>query len=464
MNETSYQKVRKREKGLFSPRLAEASILVVDDEAGIRNFLVKTIGEHCRKIEEASCTKEATIKLDAARYDVVILDNVMQGQTGIDWLAEQRQIGFFGEAILITAFADLETVIEALRAGAVDFLLKPFRSNQILSAISNCLDRAALRKENALLRHELGTGGNLLTSRQELIGNSEEITKVKEYIKKAARLDSSVLIKGETGTGKEVAARMLHFSSHRAGRAFVPVTCAAFADKGFSEILFGSLPEAYEPGQQSDGLLLAADGGTLFLDNVDELSNLAQAALMHVMETGCIRPINATREVPIDLRFITSTSKSLLDLVKLGLFREDLYYRLNVLSIEMPPLRDRPVDIIELSTLFIEKLAPELNVSPPEITPSVRRRLITHKWPGNVRELRNHLERGLISDDLEIGLDYDVDDAYSENETNTLAAVERRHILETLNACGGNRAETARRLKVSRKTIDRKCQSWDLYP
>lgn len=456
------QLFKTQNKSLYSPELAEASILVVDDEAGIRNFLVKTIGQHCLKIEEASTTIEASLKLDNTRFDVVILDNIMPGQTGIDWLAKQRQIGFFGEAILITAFADLETVIDALRAGAVDFLLKPFRSNQILSAISNSLERAALRKENTLLRHELGTGNNILRSRQSLVGSSDEIVRVKEFIHKATRIDSSVLLTGETGTGKEVAARMLHTGSSRAGRAFVPVMCAAFADGGFSEILFGRLPKTQNDGLQSDGLLLAADGGSLFLDNVDELSNHAQAALLHVIETGCIRPVNASRDVSVDLRIITSTSKNLSELVKLGLFREDLFYRLNVLSIDMPPLRDRPVDILELSALFIENLAHELNVESPEITPAVKRRLVTHRWPGNVRELRNHIERGLISNDLEIGLDYGIDGGENESDTNTLAAMERRHILQTLEACGGNRAEAARRLQVSRKTIDRKCQSWNL--
>lgn len=462
MNNNYNQLSRTQNESLFSPELAEASILVVDDEAGIRNFLVKTVGPHCHKIEEASTAKEASLKLDNTRFDIVILDNIMPGQTGIDWLTKQRQIGFFGEAILITAFADMETVIDALRAGAVDFLLKPFRSNQILSAISNSLERAALRKENTLLRHELGTGNNILRSRQNLVGSSNEIVQVKEFIRKAARLDSSVLLTGETGTGKEVAARMLHTGSSRASRVFVPVMCAAFADGGFSEILFGRLPKTDRDGRQSDGLLLAADGGTLFLDNIDELPNHAQAALLHVIETGCIRPVNASRDVPVDLRIVTSTSKNLTELVKLGLFREDLFYRLNVLSIDMPPLRDRPVDILELSALFIENLASELNVDPPEITPAVKRRLVTHRWPGNVRELRNHIERGLISNDLEIGLDYGFDSSENDSDLNTLAAVERRHILQTLEACGGNRAEAARRLQVSRKTIDRKCQSWDL--
>ena len=446
---------------LFSPLLQQASILVVDDEVGIRNFLVKTIGKHCALIEEASTTKEATAKLDIRRFDIVILDNIMPGQSGVEWLAEQRQVGFFGQAILITAFADLEAVINALRAGAVDFLLKPFSSNQILSAIINCLDRAALRRENTLLRHELEGGTNILRHRHELVGTSAEIVALKDYLSKAARLNSSVLIRGETGTGKEVAARMLHVGSPRASHAFVPVTCAAYSDHSFSEILFGSLPSAGN-NTQTEGLLMAAEGGTLYLNDVEELSQTAQAALMNVIETGRIRPVNSERAVAVNLRIISSTSKNLLDLVAAGTFREDLYYRLNVLSVDMPPLRDRPVDIIELSELFIGQIASELNVPPPQLNAAVKRKLVTHPWVGNVRELRNHIERGLLNDDLENGLEYGVNDGDPEQDTDTLVVVERRHILETLAACGGNRAEAARRLDISRKTIDRKCLSWKL--
>lgn len=451
-----------KESSLFSPLLSNASILIVDDEPGIRNFLIKTIGKHCASIEFAASAKEATEKLDQSRFDIVILDNRMPGQTGIEWLAEQRQIGFFGEAILITAFADLETAIEALRAGAIDIILKPFRSNQILRSISNCLARTSLKHENTLLRHELGSGVNILRHRQELIGRSDQILQVKEYLQRAARLDSNILIFGETGTGKEVAARMLHSRSSRSQYAFVPITCAAFIDDSFADVLFGRLPVMNQEGQQNDGLLLPAEGGTLFLDDVDELSSLAQAALIRVIETGCIRPVNAARDIPVNLRIIASTSKDLLDLVKRNEFREDLYYRLNVLNISMPPLRDRPVDVIDLATMFITNIARELNIQLPEITQSTKRKLINYPWPGNVRELRNHIERGLINNDLENGLEYELRVGTNDDEIETLAGIERKHILNALEICGGNRAEAARRLGVSRKTIDRKCQSWNV--
>ena len=451
-----------RQNLIFSPILRQASILIVDDEPGIRNFLLKTISKHCACVEAAASTEEAAAKLDQHRFDVVILDNIIPRKTGVEWLVEQRRIGFFGEAILITAFADLETAIDALRAGVVDFLIKPFHSNQILSAIANCLDRTALRRENTLLRHELGTGSNVLRHRQELVGSSAEITLVKEYIAKAANLNSSILIKGETGTGKEVAARMVHARSTRSNRAFVPVTCAAFLDESFSQILFGSLPDIDQSHSHVDGLLMSAEGGTLFLDDVEELPATAQAALVRVIETGRIQPINAIREVPVNLRIISSTSKDLLELVKAGKFRKDLYYRLNVLSVEMPALRERPADIVELSELFVARIAMELHIKAPELTTTIKRKLVNQQWMGNVRELRNHIERGLLSDDLENGLDYATLDNQVEYNTQTMASVERQHILDTLEACGGNRAEAARRLEISRKTIDRKCMFWKI--
>lgn len=442
----------------YSRLVANATILIVDDEVGIRNFLTKVLKPHCRQIEVAATVAEATTLLDSTRFDVIILDNKMPGQTGIEWLAEQRQIGFFGDAIMITAYADLETAIAALRAGAIDFLLKPFRATQILSAVAKCLDRTALRHENTLLRHELLLGQDILRNRDALVGSSAEMKQVKTILMRCALLDSNVLIKGETGTGKEIAARMLHRESDRANRPFVPVTCAAFPDEHFSSVLFGTLPDANLASPAKDGLFMSAEGGVLFLDDVNELSTFAQALLVQVIETGRIRPVNATRDIPVNVRIIASTSQNLMDLVQGGSFREDLYYRLNVLDIDMPPLRQRPSDIIDLATMFLQKISTNLRLPMPEINAGARRKLLRNPWPGNVRELRNHIERALIHDDLEYGLEFDPDG----HETTTLAAVEQRYVIETLEACAGNRAEAARRLGISRKTIDRKCQAWKI--
>ncbi|MCV6574101.1 MAG: sigma-54 dependent transcriptional regulator [Cohaesibacter sp.] len=442
----------------FSSSLQNARILVVDDEPGMRNFLVKTLQMHCHMVQEAANAKEATDKLDQEQFDLVILDNIMPGLSGIDWLQEQREIGLFSDAILITAYAELETVIEALRAGAVDFLIKPFRANQILNAVSRSLDNAALRRENNLLRHELQAGPNILRQQDQLVGSSPEIAEVKDKLQRFANIPSNVLITGESGVGKEVAARMLHAISDRADKPFVYLSCASGAVETFEEDLFGRAAHYAQGHGQKEGLLLSAQGGSLFLDDVDELSTQAQIALLKVIEAQRVRPIGASRDIPLDIRFIFATTKHLEPMVEEGSFRRDLYYRLNVLNLHLPPLKDRPADIMDLTEVFLDQMKKDFNIAPPEITSAVRTKFLRYEWPGNVRELRNHIERSMIHDDLEYGLEI----PSAPTETDTLAAVERRHILDTLQACNGNRAEAARRLGVSRKTIDRKCRSWDI--
>jgi DNA-binding NtrC family response regulator len=194
----------------FGPWLAQASVLIVDDEPGMRNFLLRTLGPRCKRIEEAGDTEEASRKLDTQHFDVVILDNIMPGKNGVEWLAEQRAVGFFANAILMTAYADLDTAIQALRAGAIDFVLKPFRSNQILNAVARCLDRSRLQRENFVLRYELRATSDHFLLRDKLIGESVAIRQVREKIARVAPLPTTVLLTGESGTGKEVAARSLH--------------------------------------------------------------------------------------------------------------------------------------------------------------------------------------------------------------------------------------------------------------
>ena len=229
----------------FGPWLAQASILVVDDEPGMRNFLVRTLGPLCKRIEEAADTEEASRKLDANYFDVVILDNVMPGRHGVDWLAEQRAIGFFSDAILMTAFADLETAIRALQAGAVDFVLKPFRSNQILNAVARCLQRNRLQRENYVLRYELRSTSDHILLRDRLIGESQSIRRVRETLARVAPLPTSVLLTGQSGTGKEVAARSIHSLSDRADKPFVPVNCAAIPPDMMESEFFGHLEGAF---------------------------------------------------------------------------------------------------------------------------------------------------------------------------------------------------------------------------
>ncbi|MEM7428106.1 MAG: sigma-54 dependent transcriptional regulator [Pseudomonadota bacterium] len=444
----------------FGPWLAKASILVVDDEPGMRNFLLRTLGPRCKRVETAANTDEASRILDEDHFDVIILDNIMAGKHGVEWLAEQRAVGFFADAILITAYADLETAIQALRAGAADFVLKPFRSNQILNAIARCLDRLRLQRENYVLRHELRTSsGRSLNDR--LIGESKAVQIVRETIQRVAPLPTSVLITGQSGTGKEVAARSLHALSDREDKPFVPVNCAAIPPEMIESELFGHVKGAFTGAHSArDGLFLHAQGGTLFLDEIGELPMPLQSKLLRVLEDKRVRPVGSEREVPVDLRFVFATNSNLNEQVEDGNFRPDLYFRINVMQIHLPPLKDRGGDVLELAELFMDELSRQLGMPPVAFSEREEARLAHYDWPGNVRELRNFVERTLI-----IGRfpdEFGTESGSVRSPESSLAEVERRHILSVLTEVGGNREEAARRLGVSRKTIDRKCAAWNV--
>lgn len=446
----------------FGPWLAQASILVVDDEPGMRNFLVRTLGPRCKRIEEAADTEEASRKLDAHHFDVVILDNIMPGKSGVDWLAEQRAIGLFADAILMTAYADLETAIRALRAGAVDFVLKPFRSNQILNAVARCLDRITLQRENYVLRHELKATSDHILLRDRLIGNSAAATRVRETLARVAPLPTTVLLTGQSGTGKEVAARSIHSLSDRVKMPFVPVNCAAIPPDMIESELFGHVKGAFTSANAGrEGLFTHAQGGTLFLDEIGELPLPMQSKLLRVLEDRRVRPVGSEREVPVDLRFIFATNAELEREVEKGRFRADLFFRINVMQIHLPPLKDRGDDVQELATLFMSKLSQQLGMPPVAIDASVRAALAKYDWPGNVRELRNLIERTLILGTFPEDFSGQRTDAASAG-ADSLDEMERRHILGVLRDAGGNREEAARRLGISRKTIDRKCMSWNV--
>lgn len=443
----------------FGPWLAQASILVVDDEPGMRNFLVKILRPRCKLIEEAANAKEASRKLDAQHFDVVILDNVMPGKTGLEWLSEQRLIGFFADVILMTAYADLDTAIEALRIGVVDFVIKPFRSNQLLNSVARCLDRTRLQRENYVLRHELKSASHQVFLRNKLLGQSASVQQVRETITRVAPLPTPVLFTGESGTGKEVAARSLHSLSLRADKLFVPVNCGAIPPDMIESELFGHLKGAFTgAGRAREGLFMYAQGGTMFLDEIAELPYVLQSKLLRVLEDHRVRPVGSEREVPFDARFVFATNANLQKRVEAGTFRADLYFRINVMQINLPPLRNRGDDVQELAALFMHEIAQQLGMLPIPIDPGIRAALARYEWPGNIRELRNLIERAVILGAFpeDFGRTFDESDRGGQN----LAEVERRHILSVLRETAGDREEAARRLGISRKTIDRKCASW----
>ncbi|KDB03440.1 chemotaxis protein CheY [Defluviimonas sp. 20V17] len=440
--------------------MAGAAILVVDDEPGMRNFLRKTLAPHCRHVAEADSTAAAEALLAERHFDVVILDNMMPGQSGIEWLAGRRRQGSLADTIMLTAYADLETAIEAMRAGAADFVLKPVRSNQVLNAVRRCLEFAHLRQENALLRHELRATGIWRPRRDRLIGNSPQIEALRALLARVADMPSPVLIRGESGTGKEVAARHLHALSARAARPFVAINCAAVPADLLEEELFGKASggassgggrDGAPEGGRDDGLLASARGGTIFFDEVAEMPAAAQPALLRLLE-------DRAAGAPFDLRYLFATSRSLSAEVAAGRFREDLFFRINVIDVQMPPLRQRGHDVLDLAELFMDELSAQLRLRPLAFTPAARGAILRHGWPGNIRELSNFIERALIFDRFPL----ETLSPPAAAEIEPLDSLERRHILTALEATGGNRSEAARRLGVSRKTIDRKCAAWGL--
>ena len=345
-----------------------------------------------------------------------------------------------------------------MRTGVTDFVLKPFRSNQILNAVARCVDRQELRRENYLLKYEL-TAENLCV-RGRLLGRSEEISDIRETMQKIAPLQTAVLFTGESGTGKEVAARSLHRLSSRADKPFVPVNCAVVSSDALANELFGQLTRTADGrGTHEDGLLFHARGGTLFLDEIAEMPLPVQGALLRVIDEMRIRPIGSLREVPLNLRFMFATNADLEQAVAEGRFRADLYHRINVINIHMPLLIKRKSDILALATMFMQKMSESLGMPQLPLTEGVLMKLCNYDWPGNVRELRNLIERSVILGEFPPEFS---DSSHGEaGLPDSLESVERRHILTILAECDGNRAKAARRLGVSRKTIDRKCAMWD---
>ena len=443
-----------RTSSLNTISLKNASILVVDDEEGMRHFISKVLEPHCKRVMQAASAKEAGALMDIHHFDLLMVDNLMPEQTGLDWLSEQRKLGLFADAIMMTAYADVETAVLALRTGVADFLIKPFRASQVVNAIASVLDKKYLRRDNDLLRYALAA--ETQQNNPRLLGTSVAIAGVSDLLKKLAGVKTPVLFTGESGTGKEIAARTLHAMSDRRAKPFVAVNCATLGAENGADQLFGKLGPT---GEVQEGLMQLADGGVLFLDEVAELPDPIQAMLLRVLEDYKMRPISAARDVALDLRFMFATNMDLEQAVANGKFRRDLFHRMNIVGVKMPPLRERREDIFELASMFMNQFSDDVGRQPLRLDDETLLHLTRHNWPGNVRELRNMIERSVILGAFppEFQGGGQADGAVAAE---SLDLVVQRHILTTLDRCNGNRAETARRLGVSRKTIDRKMMEW----
>ena len=383
-------------------------ILVVDDHDSLRRGLVRALMAAGHDVEEAGNGTAAIERLQDSQFDVVLTDLRMGGADGMDVLRTTRSLQPSAAVILMTAFGSIHTAVEAMKIGAFDFVQKPFEIEEMELKIDKAIEVRQLKHQVDYLQHEQQDRYDF----DRIIGASGALNSVLGIVKKVARSNSTVLIRGETGTGKELIAGAIHHNSHRANRAFVKVNCAALQENLLESELFGHEKGAFTSAdKQRVGRFEQADGGTLFLDEVGDMSPSTQSKILRVLQEQEFERLGGTRTLRVDVRLIAATNRNLMTMVQEGRFREDLFYRLNVVSVEMPPLRDRKDDIAALAEFFVRRFVGELKKRIEGIHTDALKLLMRHHWPGNIRELENVIERAvLLSDgplvhagDLQIG-------------------------------------------------------------
>jgi two-component system, NtrC family, response regulator PilR len=367
--------------------MTSARILIVDDEPSMRQYLEVLLRRRGYEVVTASRVGDARERLSAGKFDLVVCDMRLGSESGLQVLRDVRARSSGTEVILITAFGTPAAAVEAMREGAYDYICKPFDNEEMTLLVENALEKRALREENRALRESFG--GNLL-----MVGTSEAMENVRALVRKVATSKSTVLVTGESGTGKELVARGIHFAGPRAGKPFLPVNCAALAEGVLESELFGHVKGAFT-GALADrtGLLVSAGDGTVFLDELGELVPATQVKLLRVLQERTVKPVGSTAEVAFDARVVVATNRKLEDEVRAGRFREDLFYRLNVITIELPPLRARPEDISPLVESFLGKMRDELERPFLQFTADALQILEAYPFPGNIRQLQNIVER-----------------------------------------------------------------------
>jgi DNA-binding NtrC family response regulator len=370
-----------------------AKVLIVDDEPGIRRILAVNLRRDSHVVVEAPGATEAIRLLGAQEFDVVVADQKMPDGSGLDVLRAAQEDDPTTSVIFLTAVGTLELAVESMRQGAFDFLTKPFAPDVVRAAIRRASEHTALVRENAVLKKQM----RKLEGADDILGNSSAIRAVRDVVARVAGTNSTVLITGETGTGKELVARAVHRNSQRAHKPFIAINCAAVSETLLESELFGHERGAFTGADKArGGLFEAAHEGTLFLDEVGEMSAAAQAKLLRVLASGEIQRVGSTATRKVDVRVLAATHRDLAVRVREGLFREDLYYRLAVVPVHLPPLREREDDLDELATTLCLKIAEEMKVPARPISADALAKLKTYGFPGNIRELRNLLERALI--------------------------------------------------------------------
>lgn len=452
------------EKSIFP-----VTALIVDDETQARAICIDVVEDAGLRVRTASTTEEALAVLEETTVDIVITDLKVPQVGGLELLRHVRKHTPHVPVLVLTQYGTIETAIEATRLGAVDYVMKPFHVDDLRAKLDRAVNSLALDQENRVLREQLrskpGFGG--------LIGISARMQRVYRMIERVSQHSYPVLILGESGTGKELVARSAHFQGPRKQRPFVPVDCSALVPTLIESELFGHVKGAFTGAQQNKpGLLEAADDGTLFLDEIGDLPIDMQAKLLRALQEREVKPVGSNERIPLRARVIAATNRDLDAAIRGGTFRQDLYFRLNVVQIKLPPLRERKSDIPLLVNSFLEKFC-EPDKPVHTVSDETLRRLVAYDWPGNVRELENCIERAIAlgtgnimqMTDLPSNLQYDARERVSdESEMVPLMVLERRAIFRAMRETNGDKLAAARLLGIGKTTLYRKLKQYDAQP
>jgi DNA-binding NtrC family response regulator len=443
-------------------------ILIVEDEPAMCELLTSFFSERAHKVDTVQDGEGAVARLEEQDYALVITDIKLPGMSGLELLARIRVDWPEVVVIIMTAFSSISSAVEAMKLGAEDYIGKPFQLDELAITVEKALERRSLRREVRELRAEVRGRYNF----SNIVGRSKPMQQLFEVIKRiAARRDASALIIGSTGTGKELVARAIHYNSDRRDAPFVPINCSAIPDTLLESELFGHQKGAFTGAHENRrGLMEEAQGGTVFLDEINTLSPSLQVKLLRVLQERVVRRVGGRENIPIDIRLVSASNQDLAEGVKTGEFRQDLFYRLNVVPVKLPDLKDRREDIPLLVHHFLQKFAQQHGEPPRRFANDAMRVLMTHAWPGNVRELENAVEHALtmgrgeilLPEDLPLSVTLPERDIVQEASLDdvTLAEVERRYILRVLEKMGGHQIKTATILGIDRRTLYRRLRQY----
>jgi len=433
-------------------------ILVIDDEVSILEVVKLGLEEAGFKIDVFSDPIEALNAFSESNYDAVLTDINMPEMSGLEVLRRCKKINPESVVILITAYSSIDSAIEAIRGGALDYIRKPFRMEELILRLNEALDRIKIKKSLKNLREEK-------LEEFRIIGNNDKMKGIREKIKKVAATTSSVLIYGESGTGKELVANLIHYNSDRPGK-FIPINCSAFPSELLESELFGYKKGAFTGADRDKkGLFVAADKGTLFLDEISTLPMELQPKILRALQEMSFTPLGSTKEIEVDVRIVSATNENVEKLVENSNFREDLYYRLNVIPIKIPPLRERKEDILPLVQHFNKKISERLNVKEKTFTDEAYEKFMNYKWTGNVRELENLLERLIVLEDSEVINASVIPEEFSRsNQTDrlNLEEIERKTIKKALEMSNKDKNKAADLLGIHPSTLYRKIKKLNI--